>query len=310
MSDATTAARATQQQLFGEPSAAEMLKMAQAQPLSEKINNAIALLRLHENVALRMSPDGYYVCDSYGKDSDCIVHLAKLAGVKHKCHHNVTSIDPPELQRFGMRTRPDTIRHRQKVAMLTRLATSRGNGPPTRMARWCCAEYKEQGGKLEFKVIGVRAQESRNRALNWQSVRGNTNGIGAFCCPILYWTSADVWEFHKLHNLPYCELYDHGHKRLGCVGCPMAGKYGKKRDFARWPLYARNWHKAVIAYAEKWHGVPTLRGKRRWFEDLYDKGGAEAVWNWWLNEDTKAHSTCQYGEMFAGAETWGDDDAE
>ena len=29
-------------------------------------------------------------------------------------------------------------------------------------------------------------------------------------CPICYWTDADVWEFHRLRELPYCELYDQG----------------------------------------------------------------------------------------------------
>src|SRR5574343_1885322 len=117
MSDLPTASRAPeQQQLFGEPSYSDMLKMAQSQPLDTKIKNAICLLQTWEQLALSKSPDGYYVCESYGKDSDCIVHMAKLAGVKHQCHHNVTSIDPPELQRFGMRERPQTVRHRREVA--------------------------------------------------------------------------------------------------------------------------------------------------------------------------------------------------
>lgn len=280
--------------------ARRLLKMAQSAPLAEKIEQAIGLLRLHESVALRMSPNGYYVCDSYGKDSDCIVHLCKLAGVKHQCHHNVTSIDPPELQRFGVLTRPDTIRHRQRVALLTALAQG-VRGPPTRVVRWCCADYKEHGGDGLAKVIGVRSEESVNRAIKWKQFGIGNNGQTVFVCPILFWTAKDVWDFHKQFQLPYCELYDQGFSRLGCVGCPQGGRKGRLRDFARWPLFERNWHRAVIAFVQKNHGIPNRTGGRRWFENLYDKGGPEAIWDWWMSDKGQKEkaATCQYNQMFS-----------
>ena len=48
--------------------------------------------------------------------------------------------------------------------------------------------------------------------------------------PIVEWTEADVWEFIKAENVPYCELYDCGFKRLGCVGCPMASQEERLRE--------------------------------------------------------------------------------
>lgn len=44
----------------------------------------------------------YYLCYSGGKDSDVILTLAKLAGVKFEAVHNLTTVDAPE-----------TIRHVQ-----------------------------------------------------------------------------------------------------------------------------------------------------------------------------------------------------
>lgn len=41
--------------------------------------------------------------------------------------------------------------------------------------------------------------------------------------PIIDWTDDEVWEFIKEFNVPYCKLYDQGHKRLGCIACPMSG---------------------------------------------------------------------------------------
>lgn len=61
---------------------------------TEKEKRAIAHLKAFE------PKDGYYVAYSGGKDSDCIRVLAKLAGVKHELHHNLTTVDAPETVRY------------------------------------------------------------------------------------------------------------------------------------------------------------------------------------------------------------------
>ena len=40
--------------------------------------------------------------------------------------------------------------------------------------------------------------------------------------PIIDWEDEDVWEFIRSKHIPYCELYDEGFDRLGCIGCPMS----------------------------------------------------------------------------------------
>lgn len=47
---------------------------------------------------------GYYLCYSGGKDSDAIRILAQLAGVKHECKHNLTTVDAPESVRYVQKT--------------------------------------------------------------------------------------------------------------------------------------------------------------------------------------------------------------
>ena len=42
--------------------------------------------------------------------------------------------------------------------------------------------------------------------------------------PIVDWTEEEVWTFlNDVAKVPHCCLYDEGQKRIGCIGCPMAG---------------------------------------------------------------------------------------
>ena len=66
---------------------------------------AIERLRKFEPEALEMHPDGYYLAYSGGKDSDVILDLAERAGVRFGAHHNLTTVDPPEVI-YHIRTKP------------------------------------------------------------------------------------------------------------------------------------------------------------------------------------------------------------
>lgn len=53
----------------------------------EKIKHSVELLRKAEKLALAYSPnEGFYLSFSSGKDSQCLYHIAKIAGVKFKTH--------------------------------------------------------------------------------------------------------------------------------------------------------------------------------------------------------------------------------
>ena len=91
----------------------QLYLMAVGLSLDEKVAKAIANLQHYEPEALKRDPEnGYYLCDSYGKDSGVILDLAKRSGVKFVAHHNLTTLDPPELIWFGREQHPDTIIHK------------------------------------------------------------------------------------------------------------------------------------------------------------------------------------------------------
>ena len=123
--------------------------------LRDKVEIAIKRLQSFE------PPDGYYVAFSGGKDSQCVYHLCKLAGVKFDAHYAMTSVDPPELVRFIRNHYTDVIFERQHytdgnpehyysdgtskpITMWSLIADH--TLPPTRKVRYCCASLKEQGG--------------------------------------------------------------------------------------------------------------------------------------------------------------------
>lgn len=91
--------------------------------------------------------------------------------------------------------------------------------------------------------------------------------------PIIDWTDAEVWEFINEYNIPYCELYDKGWTRLGCIGCPMATRKERERQFAYFPKY-RNLY--LLAFDKML--------KNKWREDEPKKLGRtpEEVMEWWL----------------------------
>ena len=60
----------------------------------EKEKQAIQYLKSYDGYAYSDHP--YYLCYSGGKDSDVILALAKLAGVKYEAVHNLTTVDAPE----------------------------------------------------------------------------------------------------------------------------------------------------------------------------------------------------------------------
>lgn len=130
----------------------------------DKVQTAIDRLRAFE------PPDGYYLAFSGGKDSQCIYHLAEMAGVKFDAHYRITSVDPPELVRFIKTQYPnvsmDYPRDKDGKVITMWNLIPRKLMPPTRMARYCCEKLKETGGKNRVTVTGVRWGESARRSKN------------------------------------------------------------------------------------------------------------------------------------------------
>jgi len=265
--------------LFGNPDEEGMYQSAISVPLTEKIKSAIALIKSLEAMALSMSDEGFYVCFSGGKDSIVMERLFQMAGVKYKNHYNNVTIDPPELVQFIKREYPSTVWHNPKKHLTSMMADV--GMPPTRLARWCCLHYKEQGGAGSFQATGVRATESARRKGLWKTINKDRGGSGLIFCPIVYWTDTDIWNFIRQNEMKYCSLYDEGFKRLGCIGCPMADKQ-RVAQFKRWPKYEAMWRRGFKSMFEKYKGLPKKNGQPRSMERF---NSAEEWFDWWMETE-------------------------
>lgn len=257
----------------------------------DKVDKAIMRLQAYE------PPEGYYLCFSGGKDSVVIKALADMAEVKYDAHYSVTGIDPPALVKFVKDYHKEVEfdypydKDGNRITMWTLIPKKLM--PPTRMVRYCCQELKERGGEGRFCITGVRWAESvkRKNSRHIAEIHGrggiqvyNTDNLEdaptfKFCQqhhkrvlnPIVDWTDAEVWEFIKEYEVPYCDLYDKGYKRLGCVGCPMADNEKELSDYPKFKnLY-------MIAFQKMLEERKTRGLVTEWETP-------EEVMTWWLQK--------------------------
>jgi len=130
--------------------------------VTDKVQKAIERLRAFE------PPDGYFLAFSGGKDSQCIYHLAKEAGVKFEANFHMTSVDPPEVVSFVKKHYPDVILDRPPESMWRLI--ERKKTPPTRVIRYCCGVYKERIDNGRTVITGVRWDESARRKRHRQDI--------------------------------------------------------------------------------------------------------------------------------------------
>jgi phosphoadenosine phosphosulfate reductase len=124
---------------------------------------SIELLQKAEKLALMYDPeDGYWLGMSFGKDSQALFHMAQLAGVKFKARFSPTSVDPPEVIRFGRRNYPEV----EFLPLTTSIYQEfiKRKCLPSMSIRWCCSTFKENKAPNKVTLVGVRHAESARRA--------------------------------------------------------------------------------------------------------------------------------------------------
>lgn len=248
------------------------------------------------------------LCYSGGKDSEIILDLALKSGIDFEVSHSHTTADAPETV-YHIRRKFKELESKG-IKCTTQMPTFKGKSvsmwslipakkiPPTRLARYCCAILKETAGHDRAIVTGVRRAESTNRAKSgiiqtWSKdiskriIINNDNDekrkIVEHCQlqgktvfnVICDWSNDDVKDYIKEEHINLNPLYKCGFHRVGCVGCPMAGK-GRYKEFALYPKYRNLYIRAFDRMLEvrKQAGLTT----NTW------QSGID-VYHWWMEDN-------------------------
>lgn len=278
------------------------------------LNQSIKLIQTFEDSALKRNPLGYVVGYSGGKDSDVLLDLFKKSGVRFYVIHNHTTLDAPEtvyyirskFHELELQGIPCKIYYPQmnfwSLCLKKRML-------PSRIARFCCAELKERDiPELKFAThsFGVRKAESVKRSNYRDSIEMRDNvGYSDFqkfhfdnaedvkqtgACytknyfiinPIAYWSDDYLWDYIKSEHIETNPLYGCGFNRVGCIGCPIAGKH-RITEFERYPKYKDRFVKLADDILKK---VITESSSNK-----YGFKNGQDYFDWWLYE-TKPDKT-------------------
>lgn len=223
--------------------------------------------------------EGYYFGDSGGKDSEVLKHLLIRAGVKFDAIHNVTGLGKPEQINHIKNHHPETKFDfpEKKIRQLI----IENAYPPTRIARYCCAELKEHGGEARFKVMGIRAKESHGRQKNRKEIEICYKNQTKLLNPLYYWSENDIWHYISENNLKYCKLYDMGYNRVGCIFCPMKPNRIRQKEAKDYPKFKERMIRIFddMIVERKRKGLDEKRKEKGKF--VWKDG--EEVFRWWLN---------------------------
>lgn len=286
--------------------------------LEEFIKKSIDRIKLASEMSISHYGKPLVCEYSGGKDSDVQLWLFELSGIQFEVHNSHTTVDAPptvyhiretfkRLEGKGVKCTIDYhVREDGKRITMWNLIPQKLM-PPTRVVRYCCSELKEAGNPNRMIATGVRWAESKKRSERSPfEVLANTakdsTGVSdekmlitdnddtrrlfencqlkakTVVNPIIDWTDKNIWDVIYGEHIDVCEMYSWGYERLGCIGCPLARKCQREREFYDFPQYKA----AYISAFDKMLKVRHEREKQtKW-------NCGEEVFLWWMESDVLA----------------------
>jgi phosphoadenosine phosphosulfate reductase len=127
------------------------------------------------------------------------------------------------------------------AAALERLVAAQGvNGFYTSVAARleCCRVRKLEPFRRALAgypawVTGVRREQTAGRARGQAEEWDAAHGVYKLS-PLLDWSEEQVWEYIRVHALPYNALHDRQYPSIGCAPCTRAIQPGEGRRAGRW----------------------------------------------------------------------------
>lgn len=216
---------------------------------------------------------------SGGKDSCVVYDLVMDIDNSIPCYYANTTIDPKGTLPYIRDNYPNVeiLNPKESFYQLVRR-----KGLPTRLTRFCCERLKEYVGVGKNMFEGVRSEESRQRQGRdyIQCDNRKSYGGGKHIYPVYDWSEQDIWDYIKIKEIKTNPNYIQNGgcmSRIGCVGCPLAGKYQRMREFEHFPKYL-NAVKLAIKYGMETHP--------QWKLTKCTGGDANLAIQWWFSNKT------------------------
>lgn len=268
----------------------------------DKEQTAIKRLQEASQMSLLSYGEPIIITYSGGKDSEVLLEIAKRSGIPFVVHHSHTTADAPptvyhirntfaDLEQKGIKCKIEY----PKMSMWQLIPYKAI--PPTRIMRYCCVYLKENHCKHRMIATGVRWAESVKRKKRgiFEDIHSNKEKkiilmndndekrrlfercqlkAKTICNPIIDFTNDDIWDYFNSECSYHNPLYTMGFTRVGCIGCPMAGK--KRFDeFEIFPAYRKMYIRAFDRMLE-------VRKQKGLVNKLpWDNGNV--VFDWWMN---------------------------
>lgn len=270
--------------------------------MSDKEQKAIQRIKMASEMSMHHYGKPLICTYSGGKDSDVMLELFIRSGAPFEVIHSHTTVDAPQtvyhvrntfrnLEEKGIKC---TV-HMPEMSMWKLIAHKKF--PPCRTQRYCCEYLKENNVKNRFVATGVRWEESNRRKNRSEIEPQGKNAARKIMLmsdndrkraliercemksdmivnPIIEWKDSEVWDFYwnecKNHN----PLYKMGYYRIGCIGCPMAGKH-RWKEFSDFPKYKQLY---INAFGRMLDAIRASGKKTKWKT-------AEDVFLWWMEDD-------------------------
>ena len=102
----------------------------------------------------------------------------------------------------------------------------------------CCQIRKLEPLKRAFQgldvwICGLRREQSITRQ-DMQVVEWDEMHQLIKVNPLISWTEQQVWDYIKMHSVPYNKLHDRGYPSIGCEPCTRAVQQGEDVRSGRW----------------------------------------------------------------------------
>lgn len=281
--------------------------------MSDKEKKAIKRIQMASEMSLHHYGKPLVCTYSGGKDSDVMLELFRRSGIPFEVHNSHTTADAPQTVRHirkvfsvleleGIKCEIEMPMYKGERTSMWKLIQEKLM-PPTQVVRYCCQVLKENSVKNRYIATGVRWAESTKRKsrsefekigktrkdaekfdmvmlMNDNSKRRRMNELcmqknNMVVNPIIDWSYSDIWEYINSEHICTCSLYDMGYDCVGCIGCPLATRKRRLKEFSDFPEYKNLYLHAF----ERMLQERRRRGKESKWKT------AEEVFLWWMEDD-------------------------